>query len=291
MKRVVWLWFGLLCPGLAWAANPPVEASMLLVGTITVNPDGGVKDYAIRDSDEVPAGVLQVVKRSIGGWKFEPIVVDGKAVTAEAGMAIRLVADVSDQQHVTVRVAGASFGCSAHQMKAAFPGACPPDQELGYARTRAPVYPAMALRYGGEGTVFLLVEVARDGHVARVATQQVNLAHQLRWSGDAKRVRNALAKAAETAVGWWKFKVPTAGPNAAREHWRARIPMRFTFRNDRRPAYGHWNAYLPGPKHTVPWADGDAPGARADAVAGGGAFLRDARFVLKTPLDQAHDRS
>lgn len=277
----------------AESAPQRVEASMVLIGTITVNPDGSVKDYRIHRADEVPPGVLGLVRQTIAGWRFEPVLDAGKPVTAETGMTIRVVADVTDRTHPAFRVAGAAFGCSAYQTKELLPDACPPGQMVTYAgEQRAPVYPRLAMRDGGEGTVYLLVEVGPDGHVARVATQQVDLAHKVS-RGTEQQVRQVLASASEDAARTWTFTVPSTGRHADGAPMVVRIPVRFSFnrKHERKPAYGRWDAYLPGPVHDIPWSDSDGSDGSSNVVAGDNPFLRDRRFVLKDTAGSSGDRS
>lgn len=295
MKLSPWLLSLLLFPTLALADKPPVEASMVLVGTITVNPDGSVRGYTVQRKDEVPPGVLEIVQRTVSGWQFVPIVADGKAVTAEAGMTLRVVGKMTDAEHLTVRVADASFGCNSYLTKSLLPNACPPDTEVAAVKRAPPEYPREALRGGAEGEVRLLVDVGRDGRVLHAAAQWVNLYHLPRQDPDA--MRSALAKAAEAAALTWEFKPPTVGPNAAKDHWVVAVPINYTFERDdaptgigtrnRRsysdPGYGKWAAYLPGPVQRVPWAGTSDDGA-GSVMAGSAPFVPDSRFVLKTPL-------
>jgi hypothetical protein len=43
---------GIALPVLAFAGEPRVQFSMVVTGTITVNPDGGVQDYSLDDVHE-----------------------------------------------------------------------------------------------------------------------------------------------------------------------------------------------------------------------------------------------
>ncbi len=307
MKRLACLGIllGLIVPVLALAAKTPVEASMVLTGTITVNPDGSVRGYALHDADKVPPGVVQLVKRTLQGWRFFPIVEHGKPVTARAGMTVRVTADMVDAKHVAIKVSGAQFGCSAYQADALLPGACKPATIVQPLQRKLPLYPLDAAHLGAEGVVYLVVEVGRDGHVMHAAARQVNLYHRLQT--DQAAMRESLAQAAQRAALKWTFKVPTVGPEAAMDHWIVQVPVDYRlepwhgwrkngamcestmtckFGFDQK--YGQWQGYVRGPVRVIPWADGDSkPGAHAngDAIAGNGAlFIRDGRFVLKTPL-------
>lgn len=98
---------------------------------------------------------MQLVKQTIDGWRFEPVVEDGRPVTANAGMAIRVVADMIDETHATFRITGAACGCDAYQVRDLLPGVCPPGTTVRYAdhSRRAPEFPGQALTAGAGADV------------------------------------------------------------------------------------------------------------------------------------------
>lgn len=313
MKRMAWLGIllGLTVPAVAFAATAPIEASMVVTGTITVNPDGSVKAYTIKDVDKLPPGARQIVQATVPHWQFKPVEVDGKATAATTGMSLRIVADIASDQSTSLRVSGAQFGCSAYQANSLLSMACPRDASVESIQRKPPQYPIYAARMGIDGEVFLVLQVDRSGHVAQVAASQVNLYVK---TPDADYFRKVLADNSIAAARKWTFRVPTAGPQAARDHWIVRVPVDYhlgswtphkgskrmcsaTDTCDMRswPGYGKWQAYVPGPKHDIPWAnEASAAGAQAsgDALAAGSSFfVPDARFVLKTPLAGSGSRS
>ncbi len=84
---------------------------------------------------------------------------------------------------------------------------------------------------------------------------------------------------------------------SAKKHWVVTIPvnymMRGSYAGTKGREYEHWNVYLPGPVTRIPWAGVNTrrgPGS-ADAIAGNAPFVRDSRFVLKTPLSDDVGRS
>ncbi|WHZ19673.1 MAG: hypothetical protein OJF55_001822 [Rhodanobacteraceae bacterium] len=288
MKRSLCVLLALALCGAVCAAEAPIEASMVITGTITVNPAGGVQGYALHDQDKIPPGVVQIVERTIKGWQFVPIVENGQPVAAQAGMAVRVVARMIDKANAEIRVAGASFGCDAYQAKNLLPNACPPGTTVTPDRRQPPEYPRQALKEGLGGEVYLAVEVGRDGRVIRADAMQVNLSNRF---GSPLRMQNAFANNARDAAMKWRFNVPTVGPEAAKDHWVVTVPVVYTIGGPMPDDYGKWHAYVPGPARDVPWARDDTPGS-ADALAGGGMpFVRDSRFVLKTQSGADGDRS
>lgn len=274
----------LLLPALALAAKGTAqENSMVVTGTITVDPAGRVAGYALREPDKLPPVVRQIIQQTVPTWTFVPILDDGRPVAAKTGMSLRVVATITDAEHATIRVASAAFGCEARQ-KSRLPGECPAGTAVAYKhRERPPSYPTAALRAGLGGEVYLVLAIGRDGHVVNAAVRQVNLYSRI---SDAHFYRQAFANTALEAARKWTFDIPTTGPKAAKEHWVIQVPVNYSIGHASGVKYGQWNAYVPGPVQNVPWSDDDASGAArgADAIAGSAPFVRDPRFVLKTPL-------
>lgn len=214
MKRIARLGIGfaLLIPMVAFAeATAPIEAGMVVVGTITVNPDGSVKTYTIKGMDKLPTGARQILQATVPRWQFQPISVAGKAVSAETGMSLRIVADIVLGKDATLHVSGAQFGCNARQAKSLLPMACPPGAADDFVRYVSPAYPIAAVRAGVGGEVFLALQIDRSGHVAQVAASQVNLYVRAKY---ADAFRELLADSAIAAAKKWTLRVPVPDPEA-----------------------------------------------------------------------------
>lgn len=275
----------LVVPLAAWAARPPVEVSMLVTGTVTVNTDGSVKAYTLVKQAELPVGVVQLVQKTVPDWQFRPILQDGKPVEVTTGMTLRIVGKVNHGHSTTIEVAGASFGCAAWTARKLYGYQCPLDTQVSYMHREPPVYPFLAQQAYVGGKVFLLVEVGRDGHVVQAAARQVDLS---RFTDDDGFYRNVLAQTCVRAARTWRFHVPTRGAEAVKDHWNVIVPVNFNIGppGSGAPAYGHWQEYVRGPVEAIPWVPQDAmdPSGNADAIAAGGPFMRDRRFVLETKL-------
>ncbi|MES2403511.1 MAG: energy transducer TonB [Pseudomonadota bacterium] len=308
MKRSAWwlLLIATVVPALALAhggadaAKRGVEASMLVTGTITVNSQGGVQSYTVQDSDKLPTAVQHIIQTTVSRWQFVPIVAEGKAVSAEAGMSLRIVADMTDAQHATIRVASAAFGCEARP-KSNLPGECPAGTAVRYVRRQPPDYPRAAARAGVGGEVFLVIQVGRDGHVTQAAARQVNL---YRLTDEPALYRKMLAEASLQAARKWQFSIPTTGSNTAKDHWIVQVPINYTVGGAPSDACGAipcssprpyaWRAYIPGPVQSISWdheSTSTSSSTSTDAIASGGLFVRDTRFVLKTTLADGSGRS
>lgn len=251
-----------------------VEASMLLTGTIDIEPDGSVAGYDIVDADKVPDYVLANVAKQVPHWRFEPVLVDGRAVRARSPMNIRMLAMPAGDD-MLVSIASASFG--EYDPEAT--------DRVTSVSLRPPRYPLNVLQLGGQGDVYLLVKVGRDGNVLDVAAEQVNL----RVIGNPRQMesmRESLANAAIRAARSWTFRPPSAGDGIDEPHWVVRVPVDFSVRDQRQPGYGAWQGYVPGPRQRPDWITEDDGGN--DALVAGGVYPVGATggIRLLTPLGQ-----
>lgn len=98
MKGPAMRWLALLsCLLLATSVGaedkpaPAVQALQLnVMGDITIDPTGGVLDYAI--ATPLAAPVKRIVDQSVRKWRFEPVVRGGRAVNATGKMFLLLTA-------------------------------------------------------------------------------------------------------------------------------------------------------------------------------------------------------
>lgn len=252
---------------LAWvapalAAPPRIDASMLLSGHIVVSPQGTVRSYAIDHADQVPTVVMQQLARAIPRWRFVPVTLQGKPVTARSTMHVRMVARPLGNHRYRLRVGSAEFGDGRHGTAATF----------RFDMHGRPIYPLDLSQQRVSGTVYLVMRIDPAGRVDRIAAEQVNL----RTRGPdplMKRWRRELARSAMTSARHWTFTVPTEGPRAGRDHWVVRVPVTYRLREvGRAPRfhYGEWIGYIPGPRQHIPWLHADERSRTgADALADG----------------------
>ncbi|MCD9033373.1 energy transducer TonB [Luteimonas sp. Y-2-2-4F] len=250
-----------------------VEASMRVAGHLDIGREGEVTGYAIDRSDALPPYVTRFLDRAVPALRFEPILVDGAPVLARARMSLLLVATPAGDGDMQLSVRSAHFGDDS-----------PDEPGIRYTDLRPPRYPANVARIGGKGTVYLLVQVARDGSVADVVAEQVNLT-ALGSARQMDTIRETLSRAAiETARTHWRFVPPTGPEDAARDHWVVRVPIFFSMQGDREADYGEWSAYHPGSRTRPAWAEADPPGFGPDALAAGAVHPAGSRFRLAAPL-------
>lgn len=256
-----------------------IELSMLVSGTVKIDPDGRVTSYTIDQAGKLPDGVTHVLAETVPHWAFEPIVVDGKRRPGMSQMYLRVIAKPISGDKYAVSIGAARFGKPGNSR----------GTWVSVKQRTLPNFPKEVRRALTGGTVFLLVRVGRNGTAEKVAVQQVNLNH-LSTQHDMKRYRRALARASKSAARNWSFTLPTKGPRAAEDHWDVRVPITFTIsKNGTHPPptlpYGKWRPYVPGPRNSVAWYDsGQMPANNVDALPGGTLVAAGAGRKLLTPL-------
>ncbi|GGJ96795.1 energy transducer TonB [Luteimonas terricola] len=231
-------WLLLAWPLAAAAAVPVGKVEVRIKGRIAVDPSGEVMEY--RPSVDVPPGVEAMLQSMVRGWGFEPVVVEGRAVTAETGLL--LVFDAWDKggDQLALRLKDVAFG--AHE---------------GGRALAPPPYPVEALRSGVNGKVVLLLRVDGEGDVLDVAVEQTSVSDRLPHDR-ARRYAEAFEKASMGVARRWRFGVrervdgvPTGGT--------LRIPVEFFVGQ-------HGSSLAPGPVRQAPWAP-DLPTLPAEALA------------------------
>lgn len=247
-------WAGLLLVCYSFAASAgggvgavrkQAEASMLVTGTIDVDQDGSVGGYAIDKREQLPAAVSQVIDKTIAQWRFKPVTQDGKSIRATAKMSLLIVANHSDDDHYRVTMRGATFGGESEG----------PGEAVTAKRMRPPEYPGQAWASGVAASVYVVVRVGRQGVVEDALVEQVNL-RAVASEVEMKRWRDSFAQSTLRTAKSWTFVPPTAGNTANDPFWSVRVPVTYQFEGTTAQKYGHWEAYIPGPRQTAPWLQG-----------------------------------
>jgi len=249
------------------------EASMLLSGSIDIEPDGSVSAYAVDQREKVPPYVLANVERHVPGWRFQPVVVDGRAAPVRAKMTLRVVARPAGGGDFHVFISSASFGERTKDSKD------DTDRVVG-VYLKPPVFPEAAYELGGEGVVYMVLRIGRDGKVTDASVEQVNLlvvGHQRQ----VERIRRALTIETLRVAKNWRFRPPTTGDEAGEDAWSVRVPVSYQIRGEK-VAYGAWQGYLPGPRQRAPWVDHGVDGN--DALLAGGIYPVGGGVTLLTRL-------
>ena len=239
-----------------------IESSMLVKGSIETNADGSVNSLVIDQPDKFPGGLVDFVQKQVKDWKFEPVMVDGKAMRARSPMSLRVVARKVDEDGYSITIRNANFD-----------GEPPKEGEsLSSKQLKPPRYPESVARSGASGTAYVAVKVGASGRVVDAVVEQVNLL-TLGTAREMEGWRSALADAAVKAARSWTFIPPVVGELADDEFWTARVPVDFKMDDRRRFVYGKWEQYIPGPRQSIPWSEEDRPGFSPDSLASGGVYM------------------
>lgn len=266
------------------------ELSMLVTGSIVVDPDGNVSGWELNQRDKLPDFVVNLIEKSVPAWKFEPVLVDGVPSKAKARMGLRIVANrLADGAGYGIAIRSGHFGEDAMT----------PGERRNRRSTddivsidmAPPSYPRNAIASGVQGTAYVVIKVNRSGTVENVMVEQVNL-RTLGAEHEMKRMRETLARPALVAARRWTFRVPTTGPDADNEYWSIRVPVDFVLSgNDGRMPealrYGQWEAYIPGPRTKVSWkTEGAGDDESPEAMVAGRLYPAGKGLKLLTPLQQ-----
>lgn len=263
--------------GTAHAGNvrKDAEASMVLTGTVEVNPDGSLHGYTIDRREQVPPEVVAIVDKNITRWTFKLSAPVTDVVSTK--MSLRLLAKPAGEGKFAVTVSGASFGDNDGRN----------GETVSYkSHDPAPAYPRAAVDARVSGTVFLLLRIGRDGLVQEGVAEQVNL-DQYGTANEMRLYRKLLADAALQAAQKWTYNPPTRGKGVDDPYWQVRIPVRFNllpFGERPKDDYGHWHGYIPGPRQTPSWISQTLLSEAPDAMTGDGLHAGSSLLRLATPL-------
>jgi hypothetical protein len=246
----------LVLPAGADAAPRGEAHEFRLKGRLEIGPDGRVTDY--QPSRDVPALVADIADANVRSWTFEPVLVDGRPVTATTGILLTLQARPTREGGVALEVKDVKFG--AHE---------------GPVGRTPPRYPMDAARNGVGAKVIVALRLDADGDVLDVAVEQTSLNKDLPTR--ARERYEALFEDACIAAVWrWRYGirervdgVPVAGT--------LRVPVEFFVDGARR-------RYMPGAVRPVPWLETLAAPAAGElvAMAEGDASAMDSVFRLRT---------
>jgi hypothetical protein len=253
-----------------------IEASMSLTGSITVGPDGNVREYTIDKQDKVAPAILDMLGRDIGAWKFEPQQED-KPVAIKNRMYLRLVANRNEAGDYLVRISSTYF--------APYQDEDPQEPEMKQAASNRknmtpPHYPPSAAMAGAQGTAFLLLRIDAQGRVEDAVAEMVNL-RVIGTPQQMEGLRKLFADASLAAAKKWTLPPPPEG----KAYDTVRVPVDYCL--DRCGAYGQWESYVPGPVQKAPWPTGEEGlGFSPDALPGGGVYPvgESGGLKLLTPL-------
>ncbi|HRA55931.1 MAG TPA: protein tonB [Thermomonas sp.] len=262
-----------------------VESSLLVKGTIVIAPDGAVQSYTLESKEGLGEGLEKFLDNAITHWRFKPVEVDGKVVTAKAPMSLRLIANQEEDGGISVRLAGTWFGSKASPPSDKQSGKDAPDTSIVRRnRLKPPMYPSGALQLGGQGIAYLVIGINRNGHVQEVDVEKVNL-RSLGTDQQMDELRKQFGRAAVLAAKQWTFIPPSTGKEANENFWRVRVPVDFRLSGATQPKPGQWESYIPDPTiRVIPWVRNELMAAGSpDALPGDGIYPLQQSLQLLNP--------
>lgn len=263
--------------GNARAARKQVESSLLVKGSITIAADGSVLAHTLDPKAPLGDALQKFVDGNIAAWRFDPVMVDGRVVTAKVPVSMLLVATPAQDGGLSVSIASTHFGTRED---------LPSTETVTRVKLTPPQFPRNALYMGGSGTVYVIVQVGRDGTVINADAEQVNL-RVAGTDGEMATLRKEFTIASLRAARTWTFTPPVTGSEAGKSTWLVRVPVTFVADGRRtKPAKpGQWDSYIPGPRNMdMPWASEELKTAGApDALSEGGVYPLQQGAKLLTP--------
>jgi hypothetical protein len=250
----------------------PIEASMQVTGTLSIDAAGAVSGFTLDEREKLPAQVTALLERTLPALRFERTPNGEGSGPVQAKMTLQVLATQADAEHMTI---------SLHHAR--FVEAEPPITERISVKHRVPLqYPHRALDIGVTATVYVAVRIDRNGRAIDAQARQVNLggsdseAHMRQW-------REMFAKPTVEAVRHFTFTVPTTGPNANDADFSGVLSVNYVI-NGEVPRYGQWTVYVPGPKAEIAWLDREDAADDSEAVRDGEFAQSGTGLKLLTPI-------
>lgn len=271
------------CP--TWAqpassqASPTVdiEHTMLVRGQVQVDANGQVSGYQLDDVDSLPAGIKQMIAANVPQWQFAPVLENGVAVPASAHMHLRFVARQVDGNNLQVQLTAANFPRHEPSPQSKLP---PFRHHLHQGELTR-----VLLQYKTNAVIYVAFRVNAQGEVADAVVRQVNL-RQRGIPEQMNTIRAAYARVGLQAVR--RMRLEPVNPELLNEdgYLEGILPINLCLPPCNRPEAGQWDAYVAGPRQSLPWREETrAEALAADAIPSDAGMRRDShRLTLLTPL-------
>jgi hypothetical protein len=210
-------------------------------GEIQIAPDGHVSDYQLKT--KLAPSVAEALDRAVRGWRFEPVLVDGRAVVAKTTMSIQLHGEPKSGDTYSLSVSGVNFGV------------------LTKAKQVPPEYPHDAVQARLGARVVLHLQIDADGNVVKALPGQTSLTMRARSEHEAELWRRRFEKASIAAALQWHYDPSESVDGKPMANRYALAPIVFNvIDGPSDPGPQGWVAYVPGPVHPAPWDKAVAAG-------------------------------
>lgn len=249
----------------AWAQSPPappkppVDSIMTtrVDSEIAIDPSGALIDY--RSETPLPDDVKTSLERQVRAWRFEPVLVQGKPVTAKARMRVTLAARQLGEERYAVTVDNVTFPATGYGV---LPDAPPAAVTISSRKIVAPSYPEGLARARVGGVVLLYLRLSADGRVLEAAPVQTSL---LNVYGSDKALAKgvaALEQATARAARSWQFNVQLHTDHPSARDLTVSMPVEFQAPGMRETRPGQWRTEVRGARREPAWLQSDAGNQR-----------------------------
>lgn len=241
-------------------SRPPDASYMLSAsGELFLAPDGTVADVKLARNRGLTPEIAALVESRVRTWRFEPVLVDGKAITAKTRLNLELRAEPVAGGY-RLRVQGLGFGNPVRNTN----------------QMRPPEYPRAARVAGLEAQVVVVATLDADGNVAEATVGSTSLS----MTGSPKvlgRWATLFEKAALAAAKQWKFQLTEVVDGRTIARTSVSVPIEYRIRYDNMPE--GWHQLVPVPGRGT--GDAETRMAMASLAQGGQPQALDPRFKLK----------
>lgn len=234
-------------------------STMRVLGSLTYGPDGKVTNFKWNSVGD-PA-IDAFVKKAIEGWKFQPYLQDGVAVTVSPYFQITLAARSKGNDSFEISVDNLFFygppSLQQVQKRAITLGSdgkpkCVENCFISMPRKK-PDYPASLAKAGVSGAVMVHLYLNPDGTVANAMVAQSAL-YNVR--GDDKMMDDALKTMEEEALDYARKvrAAPGSGsPLVGDQHYVGALPFIFQMEGTKSDNLGTWRLEQRSSRSVAPW--------------------------------------
>jgi hypothetical protein len=276
-----------LVTGASPAALPLVEppvATLHVDGDLVIDATGAVTSYHVTSS--LPPDFAHKIEEVARTLRFEPVLVDGKAVRAQTRMRLTLAGPMRDNGDVEARVDNVTFpgeeGVDAM-------GEAAPGLRMRVSHRAPTLYPESAARQGLDAEVLVVVKVGLDGRIEDAAVRQSTLLEARAAPALVAKVLQEFERETLRSVRRWRVDVqvdPGAHPDDRDRT--ALVKFSYHVMGTRQAGDGQWRWETRSSKRQAPWLAPEPSEMLVGVsdVDGDGLARDSGRFHLTAPLQQ-----
>lgn len=224
---------------------------------IKIDPSGALVDY--RSETPLPDDVRISLERQVRGWRFEPVLIDGKAVTAKARMRVTLAARQLGEERYAVTVDNVTFPATGYGV---LPDAPPAAVTVSSRKILPPAYPQGLARARVGGVVLLYLRLSPEGRVLEATPVQTSLLNVYGSDKTLAQGVSALEQATARAARNWEFNVQLHTDHPSARDLTVSMPVEFQAPGMRETRPGQWRTEVRGTRREPAWLRGETGNQR-----------------------------